>query len=72
MGFGSFADVLRFCCAGILAICGSDLDLSEVCSQLMFIKVQLPGGGAAAAAAQHFEAPGKDPQPESEPESSTL
>ena len=45
---------------GILAICGADQDLSEVCSQLMFIKVQLPGNIA------QFEQAAK------EPESSTL
>ena len=47
--------------SGILAICGADQDLSEVCSQLMFIKVQLPGTMMA-----QFDQAAK------EPESSTL
>ena len=47
--------------SGILAICGADQDLSEVCNQLMFIKVQLPGTMMA-----QFDQAAK------EPESSTL
>ncbi len=56
--------------AGILAICGADLDLSEVCSQLMFIKVQLPGHGNPPQQQQQQQQ--FEPEAAKELESSTL